>query len=59
MPLYPQEISKYLLEKQNPSPPNNLKKTIEYLFIDCRIKKNGLLPSSMEIPPTILENLEV
>ena len=58
MPLYPLEISQYIFEKQNPSE-SNTKRTLNFLIIDCRIKKSGSLPSSMEISPSILENPEV
>lgn len=57
MPLYPLEIYKYLLEKQN-NPDKIIKKDINYILLDCRIKKKRLVPQTIEIPKGILKNSE-
>ena len=58
MPLYPSEILNYLKEKEE-NQLSDLKRTFEFLIIDCRIKKNLSLPNSLIISKSILENPDV
>lgn len=59
MPLYPLEIHKFLTEtskkmQQTPMIDNN--DQISFYFIDCRIKKSLILPFSLDILPSIIDD---